>query len=60
VADAALALLRDPAAARRLAEAARARIVERFTVGAMVRRTTAVYDELLRAAGVPLPAASPA
>jgi glycosyltransferase involved in cell wall biosynthesis len=45
-------LLADPSAARRMALAARARIQDRFTVEAMVRRTTAVYDELLAAAGV--------
>ena len=55
-----LALLRDEARARRMALAARARIVERFTVEAMVRRTTAAYDECLRAAGVPIAAPSPA
>jgi hypothetical protein len=50
VAEATIALLRDEARARRMALAARARIVERFTVEAMVRRTTAAYDECLRAA----------
>jgi glycosyltransferase involved in cell wall biosynthesis len=60
VADAVTRLLRDPAAARRMALAARARIEERFTTAAMVRRTTALYDECLRAAGVAVPAASTA
>ena len=59
-ADATLALLRDEARARRMALAARARIVERFTVEAMVRRTTAAYDDCLRAAGVAVAAPSPA
>jgi glycosyltransferase involved in cell wall biosynthesis len=45
-------LLADAATARRLALAARARIEERFTVEAMVRRTTAAYEECLRSAGV--------
>lgn len=60
VAEATTALLRDQARARRMALAARARIVERFTVEAMVRRTTAAYDECLRAAGVVVAAPSPA
>jgi len=45
-------LLGDAAGARRMALAARARIEERFTVEAMVRRTTAAYEECLRSAGV--------
>jgi glycosyltransferase involved in cell wall biosynthesis len=60
VADATIALLRDADRARRMAVAAHARIVERFTVDAMVRRTSAVYEECLRAAGVAVPAPSPA
>jgi glycosyltransferase involved in cell wall biosynthesis len=60
VAEATIALLHDPERTRRMAVAARARIVERFSVDAMVRRTTAVYDECLRAAGVAVPAPSPA
>ena len=60
VAQGTIGLLRDPARGRRMAVAARARIVERFTTEAMVRRTTAVYDECLRAAGVIVPAPSPA
>jgi glycosyltransferase involved in cell wall biosynthesis len=60
VADAIGALLGDPARARRMAVAARARIEERFSVGAMVRRTTALYEECLRAAGETVPAPSTA
>jgi glycosyltransferase involved in cell wall biosynthesis len=60
VAEATLALLRDPERARRMARAARARIEERFTVAAMVRRTTAAYEDALRLAGVAVPAASAA
>ena len=60
VAEVTTALLRDPGRARRMAVAAHARIVERFTVDAMVRRTTAVYEECLRAAGVAVAAPSPA
>ena len=60
VADAILELLADPARASRLALAARARVEERFAVGAMVRRTEAAYAELLREAGVGVRAASTA
>jgi glycosyltransferase involved in cell wall biosynthesis len=60
VADAIAGLLGDPARARRMALAARARIEERFSVGAMVRRTTALYEECLRAAGTAVAAASAA
>lgn len=52
VAQAILGLLAAPAEAMRLAVAARARIVERFTMDAMVRRTEAAYATLLRDAGV--------
>lgn len=55
IAEAVAGLLADPARSRAMAVAARRRIEERFTVEAMVRRTTAVYDELLRAAGVAEP-----
>jgi glycosyltransferase involved in cell wall biosynthesis len=60
VADAIAGLLDDPARARRMAVAARARIEERFTVATMVQRTAAVYAECLRAAGATIPAASAA
>jgi len=60
VADAIRELLADPARASRLALAARARVEERFAVGAMVRRTEAAYAELLREAGVGVRAASAA
>ena len=52
--------LDDPARARRMAVAARARIEERFTVATMVQRTAALYEECLRAAGATIPAASAA
>jgi glycosyltransferase involved in cell wall biosynthesis len=57
VADGIAGLLDDSARARRMALAARRRIEERFTVAAMVARTTAVYDACLRAAGAAVPAA---
>jgi glycosyltransferase involved in cell wall biosynthesis len=60
VAEATCGLLADPAGARRMALAARRRIEAHFTVDAMVRATTAVYEERLRAAGVAVPAASAA
>jgi glycosyltransferase involved in cell wall biosynthesis len=52
VADAVLAVLRSPGFAARLATAARRRVEGEFTVEAMVRRTTAVYDDALRAKGL--------
>jgi glycosyltransferase involved in cell wall biosynthesis len=52
VAAATLAILGDAAQARAMALAARRRIESGFTVEAMVRRTTAAYDDLLRRAGV--------
>ena len=52
VADALLAVLADPERARATARAARARVEREFTIDAMVRRTTAIYDAGLRAAGV--------
>ncbi len=50
--DAALAaaisrLARDPAAARALADAGRARVASRFTLAAMARETRAVYRRLV-------------
>jgi glycosyltransferase involved in cell wall biosynthesis len=51
VADAIAALLRDPARAERLRLAARRRIEQEFSLEAMVRRTTAVYLDRLRARG---------
>lgn len=60
VAAAILGILDDPSRARRMAVAARTRIEERFSVGAMVQRTTAVYEECLRAAGAAVPAATAA
>lgn len=45
--DAVLSLLRDPAAARRMAAAGSALITARYTLDAMMHATTAVYEELL-------------
>ena len=56
VAAAVADLLAHPDGARAMAARARARIEERFTVHAMVRATAAVYEELLRAAGMPVAA----
>ncbi|MCW5891927.1 MAG: glycosyltransferase [bacterium] len=51
VADAITALLRDPGRTERLRLAARRRIEDEFSLEAMVRRTTAVYLDHLRARG---------
>jgi glycosyltransferase involved in cell wall biosynthesis len=40
-------LLDDPAFARRMGDAARRTVMERFTVGQMVRRTMEVYRQVL-------------
>jgi glycosyltransferase involved in cell wall biosynthesis len=40
-------LLEDPDLARRLGEAGRARVAERFTAAAQARRILAIYDELV-------------
>jgi glycosyltransferase involved in cell wall biosynthesis len=45
-------LLRDPSLARRLGEAGRRTVEERFSIDAQVRRIQAVYDEELARAGV--------
>lgn len=42
-----LALLRDPAAAQQMGARARATVMQRFTLQAMVARHAALYDELL-------------
>jgi len=47
LARAILSLLADPGAARAMARAGQALVRERFTVDAMMERTTAVYRELL-------------
>lgn len=60
VADAIAPLLRDPARAERLRLAARRRIESEFSLEAMVRRTTAVYVDRLRARGIEPPAAAAA
>jgi glycosyltransferase involved in cell wall biosynthesis len=54
LADAILALLRDPALRRRMGEAGLARVRERFSVDGMVDGTVAVYERVAgrpRAAG---------
>jgi len=48
LADALVDLLGNPAAARRMAAAARERVAEGFTLERMVRRHEELYDELLR------------
>ncbi len=55
VAGAVTAVLADAERARAMAVAARRRIEDGFTVEAMVRDTTAAYDELLRAAAAGAP-----
>jgi glycosyltransferase involved in cell wall biosynthesis len=50
LADAILALLRDPVAAAAMAAAGGALVRARYTLDAAMARTVAVYDELLRAA----------
>jgi glycosyltransferase involved in cell wall biosynthesis len=47
LADAVIALLRDPGRRREMAAASRTRHAERFTVERMVAETAAVYDEVL-------------
>lgn len=60
VADAIGALLGDPVRLARMRLAARRRIEQEFSIEAMVRRTTAVYLEHLRARGLEPPAAAAA
>jgi glycosyltransferase involved in cell wall biosynthesis len=55
LADALLRLLSDPAEARSLAAAGRADVLSRFSVDRMVERTAALYEQVLREAGSPLP-----
>jgi hypothetical protein len=45
-----IALLADPAAARRMGELARRRVHDTYEVGAMVRAYEGVYSRLLNAA----------
>lgn len=52
LAEAIVRLLRDAALARRLGEAGRRTVEERFSIDAQVRRIQAVYDEELVRAGV--------
>ncbi len=47
LADAAIGLLRDPDARRRMGEAGRQRAAERFTLERMVEQTLALYGEVL-------------
>jgi glycosyltransferase involved in cell wall biosynthesis len=49
LADAILALLRDPERARAMARAGQAMVRERYTIDATMARTTAVYRELVGA-----------
>ena len=55
LADAVLRLLSDPAQARSLAAAGRTDVLDRFSVDRMVQRTAALYEQVLREAGSPLP-----
>jgi glycosyltransferase involved in cell wall biosynthesis len=48
LADAVIALLRDPERRAAMSDASRARHAERFTVERMVAETAAVYDGVLR------------
>jgi glycosyltransferase involved in cell wall biosynthesis len=48
LAAAILAVLRDPAQARAMAQRGQALVQERFTFEATMEATTAVYEELLR------------
>jgi glycosyltransferase involved in cell wall biosynthesis len=52
LAEAIVGLLRDPTLARRLGEAGRRTVEERFSINAQVRRIQGVYDEELARAGV--------
>ena len=52
LADAIIELLRDPDLRRRLGEAGRRTVADRFSIDAQVRRVQAVYDEELARAGV--------
>jgi glycosyltransferase involved in cell wall biosynthesis len=56
VAEGVQAILGEPARAQGMAQRARARIEGGFTVDAMVRSTTAVYERLLGEAGLAVPA----
>jgi glycosyltransferase involved in cell wall biosynthesis len=56
LADAIVALLRDPALHDRIGEAGYRTVAERFSIDAQVRRTEAIYDEELVRAGVRLSA----
>lgn len=46
LADAVVRVLRDPALARKLSEAARARVREKYSLDSMLDRTLALYEEL--------------
>jgi glycosyltransferase involved in cell wall biosynthesis len=54
LARAVLGVLRDREIAKRLGEGARARVAERFGLGAMLRAYAALYTETLEAKGAPL------
>jgi glycosyltransferase involved in cell wall biosynthesis len=49
LADAVCLLLGDPGRARRLGAEGRRSVAERYSLGAMVRRTAALYEDLLHA-----------
>jgi rhamnosyl/mannosyltransferase len=49
-------LLDDPELRARYGAAGRARVASQFTVPAMTRATTAMYEEIVREAGLPAPA----
>jgi glycosyltransferase involved in cell wall biosynthesis len=51
LADAILRLLRDPDLRQRMGEAGRARVTEHFSVEQMVRKTEALYEQLLAEKG---------
>lgn len=51
LADAILRLLRDPELRQRMGEAGRARVIAHFSVEQMVRKTQALYDQLLAEKG---------
>ena len=54
LAQACLRLIRDPQLARRMGEAGRRRVLERYSLDVMIDRISALYQELLRAKGVPV------
>jgi glycosyltransferase involved in cell wall biosynthesis len=53
LAEATLRVLRDPALARKLSAAARARVREKYSLDSMLKRTLALYEELWQNAANP-------